>query len=217
MMTEQRAIDLLKGILPKKVSYAQMICASNCYGDEMVYQEPEPYAIEFAINSIQENSKLKAEIERLNGKSEMYRDMADSFCESNIKLKAEIEQLKHQIETRIKVSEANFNIYSKLEIERDNLVAEIEQLKEDSKIIAKELVTQIREIDKLKSELKQCKNRQAISEKERMIQGLNDFCDKFEMCNQCIFYGRCADFDELSFEEIKSQLEEAEQSLKGQV
>ncbi len=39
--------------------------------------------------------------------------------------------------------------------ENTKLKAEIEQLKEDSKIIAKELVTQIREIDKLKSELEQ--------------------------------------------------------------
>jgi len=99
--------------------------------------------------------------------------------------------------------------------ENAKLKAEIEQLKDDSKIVAKELVTQIREIERLKSELETCKNRQVISEKERMIQGLNDFCDKFEMCNQCIFYGRCADYDELSFEEIKSQLEEAERSLKG--
>ena len=75
-------------------------------------------AFYIAINSIQENAKLKAEINRPNGKSEMYRDMADSFCNSNIKLKAEIEQLK-----------------------------------DDSKIIAKELVTQIREIEQLKSEL----------------------------------------------------------------
>ena len=28
------------------------------------------------IDSLKENAKLKAEIERLNGKSEMYRDMA---------------------------------------------------------------------------------------------------------------------------------------------
>ena len=80
-----------------------MICASNCYGDEMVYQEPEPYAIEFAINSIQENAKLKAEINRSNGKSEMYRDMADSFCNSNIKLKAEINQLKSELEQSVKL------------------------------------------------------------------------------------------------------------------
>ena len=50
-----------------------------------------------SIQALQENTKLKAEIERLNGKSEMYRDMADSFCNSNIKLKAEIEQLKATI------------------------------------------------------------------------------------------------------------------------
>ena len=52
---------------------------------------------DIAINSIEENTKLKAEIDRLNGKSEMYRDMADGFCNSNIKLKAEIEQLKATI------------------------------------------------------------------------------------------------------------------------
>ena len=50
-----------------------------------------------SIQALQENTKLKAEIDRLNGKSEMYRDMADSFCNSNIKLKAEIEQLKATI------------------------------------------------------------------------------------------------------------------------
>ena len=54
-------------------------------------------AINIAINSIQENTKLKAEIKRLNGKSEMYRDMADSFCNSNIKLKAEIEELHNDL------------------------------------------------------------------------------------------------------------------------
>ena len=64
-MTEQRAIDLLKGILPKKVSYANLIGALNCYGDKFVYESPEPCAIEYAINSIQENTKLKAEIEQL--------------------------------------------------------------------------------------------------------------------------------------------------------
>ena len=47
---------------------------------------------------IQENAKLKAEINRSNGKSEMYRGIADDFCNSNIKLKAEIEQLKSELE-----------------------------------------------------------------------------------------------------------------------
>ena len=50
-----------------------------------------------SIQTLEENTKLKAEIDRLNGKSEMYRDMADSFCNSNIKFKAEIEQLKSTI------------------------------------------------------------------------------------------------------------------------
>ena len=54
-------------------------------------------SLKMAMESLQENTKLKAEIDRLNGKSEMYRDMADSFCNSNIKLKAEIEQLKSTV------------------------------------------------------------------------------------------------------------------------
>ena len=54
-------------------------------------------AFNYSISIIEENAKLKAEIDRLNGKSEMYRDMADSFSNSNIKLKAEIEQLKSTI------------------------------------------------------------------------------------------------------------------------
>ena len=91
MMTEQRAIDLLKGILPKKVSYAQMICASNCYGNEMVYQEPEPYAIEFAINSIKENTKLKAEIEQLI-------KHIDNITIENTNLLIEQYRLEHLIE-----------------------------------------------------------------------------------------------------------------------
>ena len=131
---------------------------------------------DIAINSIQENTKLKAEIdelnlenvcanhvidklkaeiERLNGKSEMYRDMADSFCNSNIKLKAEIEQLKQQRETRTKVSEANFNIYSKLEIERDNLVSEIEQWQSTNLQLCTDLTRVECENHQLKSELEQ--------------------------------------------------------------
>ena len=58
-------------------------------------------------------------------------DIAINSIQENEKLKAEIEQLKHQIETRIKVSEANFNIYLKLETERDNLIASVDQLKSE--------------------------------------------------------------------------------------
>ena len=56
-----------------------------------------------SIQTLEENTKLKAEIDRLNGKSEMYRDMADSFCNSNIKLKTEIEQLKSELEQSVKL------------------------------------------------------------------------------------------------------------------
>ena len=74
------------------------------------------------------------------------------------------------------------------------------------------------EIEQLKSELEQSVKLQKTdeeSEKERIIIWLNDFCDKFAKCNQCIFNGRCKEFDEMDFDEIKSQYEEAEQSLKG--
>ena len=59
--------------------------------------------MEFITNALEENTKLKAEINRVNGKSEMYRDMADSFCNRNIKLKAEIEQLKSELERSVKL------------------------------------------------------------------------------------------------------------------
>ena len=78
-----------------------------------------------------ENTKLKAEIERLNGKSEMYRDMADSFCNSNIKLKVEIEQWQS---TNLKlVCEL-----TRFECENIQLKSELEQLvKEKSEVISK--------------------------------------------------------------------------------
>ena len=72
MMNDERAIYLLKSILPKKISYAQMICASNCYGDERVYQEPEPYAVEYGIKAIEENIKLKAENKKLKNELEQF-------------------------------------------------------------------------------------------------------------------------------------------------
>ena len=59
-----------------------------------------------SIQTLEENTKLKAENDRLNGRSEMYRDMADSFCNSNIKLKAEIEQLKSTI-SKMETTTAN--------------------------------------------------------------------------------------------------------------
>ncbi len=49
--------------------------------------------------------RFNARVEMLDKKAEI-----EILLEENTKLKAEIEQLKHQIETRIKVSEANFDI-----------------------------------------------------------------------------------------------------------
>jgi hypothetical protein len=77
-------------------------------------------AIDIAINSIQENTELKAEIKEIMN---IKKSWIDGCYGLNDKLK--------------------------------KAEAEIEQLKDDSKIIAKELVTQIREIEQLKSELEQ--------------------------------------------------------------
>ena len=49
----ERAIELIKNMLPEKVSYANLVGASNCYGDKYVYEEPEPYALELAISSLE--------------------------------------------------------------------------------------------------------------------------------------------------------------------
>lgn len=49
----ERAIELLRNILPKKVSYSNLVGASSCYGDKYVYEEPEPYAIEMAISALE--------------------------------------------------------------------------------------------------------------------------------------------------------------------
>ena len=66
--------------------------------------------------------------------------------------------------------------------ENTKLKAEIEQLKDDSKIIAKELVTQIREIGRLKEE-----SEQSVKEKSEVI-------SKIEYAlNECEpIYNKCA-------------------------
>ena len=95
-------------------------------------------SINMAIESLQENTKLKSEINRLIGKSGMYRDMADSFCESNKKLKAEIEELNKRLdikETLLKLQETTMSMLSS---DKDTFIhlyqdakAENEQLKEN--------------------------------------------------------------------------------------
>jgi hypothetical protein len=64
-MENSSAIELIKQMLPEKVSYANLIGASSCYGDKYVYEDPEPYALELAIRALEENDKLKDEINQL--------------------------------------------------------------------------------------------------------------------------------------------------------
>ena len=92
-MTNEEAIEELKS---RKLTMSMCIDIESCRSANN--------AIDIAINSIQENTELKAEIEQLKWK-----------------------------------------------------LSSTEQLKEDSKIIAKELVKQIREIAQLKSELERYK------------------------------------------------------------
>lgn len=54
-MTPEGTIELLRGIQNKKVDYAEMVCApAFAYGYEYVYPEPEDYAIEEAIKTLNE-------------------------------------------------------------------------------------------------------------------------------------------------------------------
>ena len=58
-MNEIEAIELLRNMLPEKVSYANLVGASNCYGDKYVYENPEPYAIELAISALEKQIPKK--------------------------------------------------------------------------------------------------------------------------------------------------------------
>lgn len=53
-----RAIDLLKNMQNPKIDYADMVLAPCfCCGKKYVYPDPEDYAIETAINALQEKKK----------------------------------------------------------------------------------------------------------------------------------------------------------------
>jgi hypothetical protein len=59
-MNKQDAIEMLKSMLPEKISYAELIGASSCYGDgELVYADPEPYAIETAVSALEKQIPRK--------------------------------------------------------------------------------------------------------------------------------------------------------------
>ena len=52
-MNKQDAIEMLKSMLPEKISYAELVGAVGCYGNGgYVYADPEPYAIEMAISAL---------------------------------------------------------------------------------------------------------------------------------------------------------------------
>ena len=131
MMNDERAIYLLKSILPKKVSYAQMICASNCYGDEMVYQEPEPYAVEYGIKAIEENAKLKSENSKLKAEIEQLELSGDSVETSSIKYynlyKKSLDQIA-RLKEQVEVKDNNFELYCDLVDENERLYAELGKL-----------------------------------------------------------------------------------------
>jgi hypothetical protein len=56
-------IESLKNMLPEKVDYADLVCAEGfAHGYTYVYEDPEPYFIEEAINTLE---KLYAENKRL--------------------------------------------------------------------------------------------------------------------------------------------------------
>lgn len=68
-MDSQKAIELIKNILPKKVSYADLVGAYNCYGDNYVYEEPESYALELAITALEKQTPKKPIVQETDEKT----------------------------------------------------------------------------------------------------------------------------------------------------
>lgn len=59
-MTNEEAIEFLRNMLPEKISYADLVGANSCYGSgEYVYTDPEPYAIEIAIQALEKQVAMK--------------------------------------------------------------------------------------------------------------------------------------------------------------
>ena len=59
-MNNQDATEMLKSMLPEKISYAELVGAVGCYGGgEYVYSDPEPYAIETAISALEKQIPKK--------------------------------------------------------------------------------------------------------------------------------------------------------------
>ena len=61
-MTNEEAIEYLRNMLPEKISYADLVGASGCYGHgDYVYADPEPYAIEVAIQALEKAIEIAKE------------------------------------------------------------------------------------------------------------------------------------------------------------
>ncbi len=60
-MNKQDAIEMLKSMLPEKISYAESIGAVGYYGggEGHIYSDPEPYDIEIAISALEKQIPKK--------------------------------------------------------------------------------------------------------------------------------------------------------------
>lgn len=90
-------IENLKNMLPEKVDYADLVCAEGfAHGYTYVYEDPEPYFIENAINALE---KLNSENKQLTNKCEallrdfkefmLNRDNPCKYCKHNQPCKGE--------------------------------------------------------------------------------------------------------------------------------
>ena len=80
-MNNQDAIEMLKSMLPEKISYAELIGASSCYGDGgLVYADPEPYAIETAISALEKTSDKNCSMCIDKGKCAIHDNFNIDYC-----------------------------------------------------------------------------------------------------------------------------------------
>lgn len=224
-MTNSEAIKLIKGILPQKISYANLIGASSCYGDKYVYESPEPYALELAISALEENTKLKADVEQLSGElkewNDMYTDHVGYYKAEIEQLKAEVEQFSNEL---ISVLIENELLKKKNELtnyyfeQYSAAIDEIEKLKGLSDQQSELNIEQFKQIDNQYQEIEQLK-----SELEQSVRLPNEL-DKGTVCYIYANSVYTVSIDNIG-KAIKlrgvryfyGNYEEAKQSLKGQV
>ena|SRR5699024_4703338 len=63
-MTNEEAIEILKNMLPEKIDYADLVGAVNHASGEYVYADPEPYAIDLAIQALEKQIAKKIVIKK---------------------------------------------------------------------------------------------------------------------------------------------------------